>query len=162
MAVGSFGIEKESLKELLREASIGKAQLPDFQRGWVWPDKNIAGLIASISLGYPVGTVMMLQTGGQVKFQERPIEGLKFDSKNKPERLILDGQQRITSLYRSLVHQEPVQTKDIRKKPVSGWFYIDIEAALKDDENREETIKFLPTDKKIKSNKGETGMTSMP
>ena len=34
MAVGSFGIEKESLKELLREASIGKAQLPDFQRGW--------------------------------------------------------------------------------------------------------------------------------
>ena len=156
MAVGSFGIEKESLKELLREASIGKAQLPDFQRGWVWPDKNIAGLIASISLGYPVGTVMMLQTGGQVKFQERPIEGLKFDSKNKPERLILDGQQRITSLYRALVYQEPVQTKDIRKKPVSGWFYIDIEAALEDDENREETIKFIPVDKKIKSSKGET------
>jgi uncharacterized protein with ParB-like and HNH nuclease domain len=89
----------------------------------------------------------MLQTGGQVKFQERPIEGLKFDSKNKPERLILDGQQRITSLYRALVHQEPVQTKDIRKKPVSGWFYIDIEAALEDDENREETIKFIPVDK---------------
>jgi uncharacterized protein with ParB-like and HNH nuclease domain len=57
MAVGSFGIEKESLKELLREASIGKAQLPDFQRGWVWPDKNIAGLIASISLGYTVDIV---------------------------------------------------------------------------------------------------------
>jgi len=34
MAVGSFGIEKESLKELLREASIGKAQLPDFQFEW--------------------------------------------------------------------------------------------------------------------------------
>ena len=157
MGVGSFGIEKESLKEILREASIGKAQLPDFQRGWVWPDRNIAGLIASISLGYPVGTVMMLQTGGQVKFKERPIEGLKFDSKSKPERLILDGQQRITSLYRALMHQEPVQTRDIRKKPISGWFYIDIEAALKDDENREETIKFLPADKKIKSNKGETG-----
>jgi hypothetical protein len=61
-----------------------------------------------------------------------PIEGLKFDSKNKPERLILDGQQRLTSLYRALMHQEPVQTQDIRKKPVSGWFYIDIEAALKD------------------------------
>ena len=80
MAVGSFGIEKESLKELLREASSGKAQLPEFQRGWVWPDRNIAGLIASISLGYPVGTVMMLRTGGHVKFKERPIEGLKFES----------------------------------------------------------------------------------
>ena len=74
MSVGSFGIEKESLKELLREASSGKAQLPEFQRGWVWPDRNIAGLIASISLGYPVGTVMMLRTGGHVKFKERPIE----------------------------------------------------------------------------------------
>jgi len=156
VSVGSFGIEKESLKELLREASIGKAQLPDFQREWVWPDRNIAGLISSISLGYPVGTVMMLQTGGNVKFQERPIEGLSFDSKIKPERLILDGQQRITSLYRALLHQEPVQTKDIRKKPVTGWFYIDIEAALQDDENREESIKFIPTDKKLKLQKGES------
>ena len=155
MAVGSFGIEKESLKELLREAASGKAQLPEFQRGWVWPDRNIAGLIASISLGYPVGTIMMLRTGGHVKFKERPIEGLKFDSKNKPERLILDGQQRLTSLYRALMHQEPVQTQDIRKKPVSGWFYIDIEAALKDDENREDTIKFIPEDKKLRSFRGE-------
>jgi hypothetical protein len=156
MSVGSFGIEKESLKELLREASIGKVQLPDFQRGWVWPSQNIAELIASISLGYPVGTLMMLQTGGQVKFQERPIEGLKFDSKTQPERLILDGQQRITSLYRALVHQEPVNTKDSRKKRVSGWFYIDMEAALGADETLEEAIKFIPVDKKIKSSKGET------
>ena len=155
MSVGSFGIEKESLKELLREASSGKAQLPEFQRGWVWPDRNIAGLIASISLGYPVGTVMMLRTGGHVKFKERPIEGLKFESKLKPERLILDGQQRLTSLYRALMHQDPVQTQDIRKKPITGWFYIDIEAALKDDENREDTIKFIPEDKKVKSFRGE-------
>lgn len=151
MAVGSFGIEKESLKELLKEASSGKAQLPEFQRGWVWPDRNIAGLIASISLGYPVGTIMMLRTGGVVKFKERPIEGLNFDSKIKPERLILDGQQRLTSLYRALMHQEPVQTQDIRKKPVTGWFYIDIDAALRDDENREDTIRFIPEDKKIRS-----------
>ena len=155
MSVGSFGIEKESLKELLREASSGKAQLPEFQRGWVWPDRNIAGLIASISLGYPVGTVMMLRTGGHVKFKERPIEGLKFESKLKPERLILDGQQRLTSLYRALMHQDPVPTQDIRKKPITGWFYIDIEAALKDDENREDTIKFIPEDKKVKSFRGE-------
>jgi hypothetical protein len=155
MSVGSFGIEKESLKELLREASSGKAQLPEFQRGWVWPDRNIAGLIASISLGYPVGTVMMLRTGGHVKFKERPIEGLKFESKLKPERLILDGQQRLTSLYRALMHQEPVQTQDIRKKPITGWFYMDIEAALKDDENREDTIKFVPEDKIVRSFRGE-------
>jgi hypothetical protein len=53
------------------------------------------------------------------------------------------------------MHQEPVQTQDIRKKPVSGWFYIDIEAALRDDENREDTIKFIPEDKKLRSFRGE-------
>lgn len=75
MSVGAFGIEKEGLEELLKEASIGKSQLPEFQRGWVWADRNIAGLIASISLGYPVGTIMMLRTGGNITFHTLPIEG---------------------------------------------------------------------------------------
>ena len=48
MSVGAFGIEKEGLEELLKEASIGKSQLPEFQRGWVWADRNIAGLIALV------------------------------------------------------------------------------------------------------------------
>jgi hypothetical protein len=132
MSVGAFGIEKEGLEELLKEASIGKSQLPEFQRGWVWADRNIAGLIASISLGYPVGTIMMLGTGGSIKFKERPVEGVKLDKTLKAERLILDGQQRITSLYRALMHPEAIETVDIRKKAVKGWFYIDIDATLKE------------------------------
>ena len=66
MGVEAFGIEKEFLKDLLKQVDGGLTQLPDFQRGWVWPDRNIAALIASISLGYPAGTVMMLQHGGDV------------------------------------------------------------------------------------------------
>jgi uncharacterized protein with ParB-like and HNH nuclease domain len=61
MAVDAFGIEKEFLRHLLDEVADGRAQLPEFQRGWVWPDRNIAALLASISLGYPVGTIMMLR-----------------------------------------------------------------------------------------------------
>lgn len=155
MSVGAFGIEKESLEELLNEAQVGKSQLPEFQREWVWPDRNIAALIASISLGYPVGTLMMLRTGGSVKFKERPVEGASFSASVKPERLILDGQQRITSLYRALMHQGPIETRDIRKKPVVGWFYIDIDAALKDQDNREDTIRLLPKDKTVKNFRGE-------
>ncbi len=155
MSVGAFGIEKEGLEELLKEAASGKSQLPEFQRGWVWPDRNIASLIASISLGYPVGTLMMLKTGGSVKFKERPVEGAKFDSAVKAERLVLDGQQRITSLYRALMHQGPIETQDVRKKRVTGWFYIDIEAALLDEDNREDTIKLLTEDKKTRTFGGE-------
>jgi hypothetical protein len=40
MSVGAFGIEKEGLEELLKEAACGKSQLPEFQRGWVWPDRE--------------------------------------------------------------------------------------------------------------------------
>jgi len=156
MSVGAFGIEKEGLEELLKEAAVGKSQLPEFQRGWVWADRNIAGLISSISLGYPVGTIMMLKTGGSVKFQERPVEGVKLDKSIKAERLILDGQQRITSLYRALMHPEAIETFDIRKKAVKGWFYIDIDAALKDEDNREDTIKLLTEDKKYRTFGGES------
>jgi len=155
MSVGAFGIEKEGLEELLKEAAAGKSQLPEFQRGWVWADRNIAGLIASISLGYPVGTVMMLRTGGSVKFKERPVEGVKLDKSVKAERLILDGQQRITSLYRALMHPEAIETFDIRKKAVKGWFYIDIDAALKNEDNREDTIKLLTEDRKLRTFGGE-------
>lgn len=155
MSVGAFGIEKEGLEELLKEAAIGKSQLPEFQRGWVWADRNIAGLIASISLGYPVGTIMMLRTGGSIKFKERPVEGVILDKSIRAERLILDGQQRITSLYRALMHPEAIETFDIRKKAVKGWFYIDIDAALKDEDNREDTIKLLTEDKKVRAFGGE-------
>ena len=95
MAVEAFGIEKEFLHSLLDEAAEAKAQLPEFQRGWVWPVENIRSLLASISLGYPVGTVMMLRTGGEVRFKQRPIEGVT--ATGNAERLILDGQQRLTS-----------------------------------------------------------------
>lgn len=72
MGVDAFGVEKEILRDLLKEVGVGHTQLPEFQRGWVWPDQNIASLLASISMGYPVGTVMMLRAGGDVRFKQRP------------------------------------------------------------------------------------------
>ena len=101
MSVDTFGIEKEFLRALLDDVAEGSAQLPEFQRGWVWPERNIASLLASISQGYPVGTVMMLRTGGPVRFKQRPVEGAEPAPGVQPERLILDGQQRLTSLFQA-------------------------------------------------------------
>ena len=53
-----------SLKELLDNAGSGKIQLLDFQRGWVWDDDRIRGLLASISRGFPVGAMMTLEARG--------------------------------------------------------------------------------------------------
>lgn len=155
MAVEAFGIEKEFLRDLLREVHAGRAQLPEFQRGWVWPDRNIASLLASISMGYPVGTVMMLRTGGDVRFKQRPVEGATPPAGTRPERLILDGQQRLTSLFQALKLGTAVQTQDVRKRPTSGWFYIDMNAALRLDGDREEAIRFLPADRIVRDFRGD-------
>ncbi|GAB3006187.1 DUF262 domain-containing protein [Saccharothrix stipae] len=146
MGVEAFGIEKEFLKDLLIQVDKGEAQLPEFQRGWVWPDRNIASLIASISLGYPAGTVMMLKQGGDVRFKTRSVEGAPRASA-VPDRLILDGQQRLTSLYQSLFRDAPVETHDVRGNSTRGWFYIDMEKALLGDGDREEAVVFVPETK---------------
>ena len=108
MEVTGYYIEKESLTSLLNEAAVGSAQLPDFQRGWVWDDEHVRSLLASISLGYPIGAVMMLRAGGDsVRFKQRPLEGVPLPSERSADRLILDGQQRITSLFQSLRLDRP-------------------------------------------------------
>lgn len=146
-----YGIEKESLSDLLREASDGRAQLPDFQRGWVWDDNRIRSLLASISLTYPVGAVMMLEAGGDsVRFKQRPLQGAS-PSNGKADRLILDGQQRLTSLFQSLLLRQPVETQDQRGKKIKRWYYIDMQMALDENADREEAVFSIPEDKVVRT-----------
>ena len=150
MAITTYYIEKEALSGLLREAGEGSSQLPDFQRGWVWDDERVKSLLASISLGYPIGAVMMLRAGGEtVRFRQRPIEGAGETSR-EAERLILDGQQRLTSLFQSLALGRPVLTRDQRGREIERWYYVDMEMALDPDADREEAIVSLPADRQIK------------
>ena len=53
-----FQVNPVSLSSLLQQVEDGQIQLPDFQRGWVWDDDRICGLLASISKGFPVGAIM--------------------------------------------------------------------------------------------------------
>lgn len=114
-AITTFDSTKESLQDLLRDIKDAKMQLPDFQRGWVWDDEHIRSLLASVSLSFPIGAVMMLQTGNaEVRFKPRLVEGVVHTAPPEPERLILDGQQRLTSLFQALMLGQPVTTRDLR------------------------------------------------
>ncbi|GAA1359257.1 DUF262 domain-containing protein [Streptomyces beijiangensis] len=155
MADEAFSIDKRPLRDLLQQVEVGKAQLPEFQRGWVWPYPNIASLLASISLSYPVGTVMLLKAGGDVRFKYRPIEGATPVGEPEPESLVLDGQQRLTSLFQALKLKGPVVTQDLRKHQVSGWFYVDMIQALDDNGDREDAIRFLPESRKVLDFRGQ-------
>src|SRR5262245_44215376 len=101
-----------NLGALLQEIGQSKIQLPDFQREWKWDDPRIASLLATITLGYPLGVVMLLETGGvDMRLAPRPLSGVDLCAV-EPEQLILDGQQRLTSLYQALKAQRPVDTVD--------------------------------------------------
>lgn len=142
--------------ELLRDVGSGKIRLPDFQRDWKWDVDRISSLLASVSLGFPVGVVMLLETGGpDVQFATRLVSGVDNGHALKPaERLILDGQQRLTSFYQALASGTPVQTQDTRKKRLERWFYIDMETALDPDGDREAAVVAIPSDRKLRDNFG--------
>lgn len=154
--VTTFSSDKEALVDLLLSIHRGKTQLPDFQRGWVWDDEHIRSLLASITLSFPIGAVMMLETGGKsVRFKPRAVEGVTLAQPVEPERLILDGQQRLTSLYRALHANKAVDTVDQRKNRIKRWYYLDIRKALDPNSDREDAIVGLPDDKIVRNFRGQ-------
>lgn len=151
MNITAYGIEKEALNGLLNEARDGSTQLPDFQRGWVWDDEHVRSLLASISLGYPIGAVMMLRAGGDgVRFKRRAIEGAAATAHSAADRLILDGQQRLTSLFQSLRLDRPVLTRDQRGREIERWYYIDMQQALDPHADREDAVISLPAERQVR------------
>ena len=151
----TFRSGEPSLGELLKDIHQGKVQLPDFQRGWVWDDDHIRSLIASVSLSYPIGAVMLLQTGGDgVQFKPRPVQGVELTETVQPEYLILDGQQRMTSMYLSLLSGSPVPTRTSKGKDIARIYYLDIEACLDDEADRLDGVLSLPPERKITADFG--------
>lgn len=152
--MSTFDTTKQPLPHILEEITDGKIQLPDFQRGWVWDDNHVQSLLISIARSFPVGAVMMLETGGEVRFQTRPIENVEFPGAiPKPETLILDGQQRLTSLTQVLKLDRPVKTFTEKDKPIERYYYFDILRAL-ESETLEDALIAVDADKKIKTNFG--------
>lgn len=154
MAKTKFDTNPILLRTLLENCASGKLQLPDFQRSWVWEDARIMSLIASVSRGFPMGTLMSLRSNsGANVFAKRVIQGTPIEAaKAQPEQLLLDGQQRMTSLYQSCMRRDVVSTINAKKRLVNRWFYIDMKKALKSEEERELAIFAVPGDRKLKDN----------
>ena len=148
-----FGAKPVLLSALLAAVRSGGIQLPDFQRGWVWDDERIIGLLASISRGFPVGAIMTLAAGGDIKFMPRPIEGVSGIDK-APDTFLLDGQQRLTSLYQSLLYHGPVDTVDSRKRRFKRRYYVDMLRAVDPTADREDVFVSVPEDRRILKNFG--------
>jgi uncharacterized protein with ParB-like and HNH nuclease domain len=90
-----FTTSNYPLMALIEDIDLGKIGLPELQRPFVWPNVNVRDLFDSLYRGYPAGFLLFWETGVG--------SGLKgIGTKNAqaaPKLAIVDGQQRLTSLY---------------------------------------------------------------
>ena len=89
------------LGTILDQIDAGSMLLPEFQRGYVWNRDQVRGLMRSLYLGYPVGALLVWETEGDAQ----PVRGGGSTAGQK--QLLLDDQQRVTTLYGLIRGQAP-------------------------------------------------------
>ncbi len=139
MEDGSMRVEApkanpEPLAALVKDARAARLVVPEFQRSFVWDKAAIEELLASILHGYFIGTLLILDTSSSAPlFPFRPVEGLELvDPKagaddHSTVRLLLDGQQRISSLFYALYAPDI----GLKNAKYPSRFWLDIELALR-------------------------------
>ena len=88
-----------TITDLIKDIQNNRLILPEFQRGYVWTPTQVREYLASLYRGYPTGSFLIWKTPNPGLVRGNPAEDAAFQ-------LILDGQQRLTSVY-TLVTGEP-------------------------------------------------------
>ena len=125
-----------TLKKLVEDISMGEIGLPDIQRPFVWSMTKVRDLFDSMYRGFPIGYLLFWENGSSDTHRT-----IGAGPKQKVARLlIVDGQQRLTSLY-AVMKAVPVITKDFKSQrikiafhPLSEKFEVSNAAIEKDAE----------------------------
>ena len=115
-----------SLSKLMDDIEMGEIGLPDIQRPFVWKNAKVRDLFDSMYQGYPVGYLLFWETDA-----EKGVKQIGANNHQKaPHLLIVDGQQRLTSLY-AVLKEIPVVREnydaekiEIAFKPLEGKFEV--------------------------------------
>ncbi|MER0480536.1 DUF262 domain-containing protein [Streptomyces sp. Edi2] len=89
-----------SIRQLIEAVSDGRVRIPAFQRGFVWNADRVAQLMDSIYKGYPFGALLFWRTRAELK-TERDLGPFSLPPRPEdyPIDYVLDGQQRLTSIF---------------------------------------------------------------
>lgn len=99
----------------------GELRLPEIQRHYVWRATRVRDLLDSLYRGYPSGSILMWETDEPVPTREGAVQ--QDSSAFLGRKLLLDGQQRLTSLA-AVINGEPVQVRG-RKRPIDILFNLE-------------------------------------
>lgn len=110
-----------SVEELVSMIERGELRLPEMQRRYVWRSPRVRDLLDSLYRGYPSGAILLWETDEDVPQQEFAIK--QDHNPFQSTRLLLDGQQRLTSLS-AVIRGKPVTVRG-RKKPIELLFNLE-------------------------------------
>jgi hypothetical protein len=103
------------LKDLIMEVENGKLGLPELQRGYVWKPKQVRNLLDSMFKGYPIGYLMIWDSSDNVdKSKQIGTDNKAYDT---PKSLVIDGQQRLTSLF-AVTRGKKIVNEKFDEKPI--------------------------------------------
>src|SRR2546421_7194885 len=109
-----------AVEELVSMIERGELRLPEMQRQYVWRSTRVRDLLDSLYRGYPSGAILLWETDEVVPLQEFAVT--QQHNPYQSTRLLLDGQQRLTSLS-AVIRGEAVKVRG-RKKPVDLLFNL--------------------------------------
>src|SRR5256885_7240197 len=95
--------------ELVDLINRGELRLPELQRRYVWPATRVRDLLDSLYRGYPSGTILVWETDRDVPEKDLAVE--QAQSVFRSHKLLLDGQQRLTSMS-AVLRGEPIRLKN--------------------------------------------------
>jgi hypothetical protein len=110
-----------TVDELVGMIERGELRLPEMQRRYVWRSTRVRDLLDSLYRGYPSGAILLWETDEAVPLQDMAVS--QQANPYKSTRLLLDGQQRLTSLS-AVIRGEPVRVRG-RKRPVELLFNLE-------------------------------------
>jgi hypothetical protein len=102
-----------TIRKLIDRISSGDIRIPAFQRNFVWEPDQVAFLLDSVYKGFPIGTVILWKTETRLKAEKKMGHFLLPEpQKNYPVNYVLDGQQRLTSLFSVFQTELQPQSKE--------------------------------------------------
>lgn len=110
-----------SVEELVGMIERGELRLPEMQRRYVWRSTRVRDLMDSLYRGYPSGAILLWETDEPVPLQEFAVS--QQSNPYQSTRLLLDGQQRLTSLS-AVIRGEPVSVRG-RRRPIELLFNLE-------------------------------------
>mgnify|MGYP001580265453 CR=1 FL=1 len=110
------------VSELVSKVQRGELTLPEMQRRYVWPATRVRDLLDSLYRGYPSGTILVWQTDEEMPTRELAVRSTRTPT-TLQKLLLLDGQQRVTSLS-AILGGEPVHVRN-RRRPIDILFNLE-------------------------------------